>query len=599
MDGRVRTSSLPTCAQSYHTMYSIKKKQSGVDALVSAEVGTGSQGNGATAYALPARKKSLSVDQAIAAVGDFGLAQKFQILLCALTQALAALITVHVVFSSMFLSSDARLRLRCVDPALSSEESHKACEDVLSFSSESKPGSHSMGSVREGLCALSREAWTFSSHGSLVSDFNLLCGREWMLYLATTMYFVGVAAGTLAFALLADRNQRRSILNLGRVVAGVSCLLIATSPMIWIVFVFRFFLGMGISLMTMAAYVLSYDVTGAGWHPYVALLMQFGWSAGGATGAFLVWLMPHWRIRGFVIGLLPILMTITTWKYLIESPRWLLFQGRKGEATSAVASLALGNRTRPPDSPLADPVNLLSNPRRKLADIIKNGRLFQRTMALGFVWITVMTTAYSVLASYDAIGWLYGEGNSGNVNSSGVELAFSGFLYEMAGVAAAALAIDRGGVSRARTAAAFTGLTSLLMFIGAFSLLGDGKSHFHALRWCTVASRFGIAGSQSTVLILSWEAFPSIVVYSATWMLHTMASVLSASAPWLAFSAFLLRSAFVPWIIMASVCGGACVVLVLLDGSTKRRFLTIQEEDDEEEEEAMRDGETTLQILTV
>ncbi len=574
-------------------MYSIKKKQSGLDALISSEVSAGSQGIGASAYAPPARKKSLSVDQAITAVGEFGLAQKFQILLCAMTQALAALITVHVIFSSMFLSSDARVRLRCVDPSLSSEESHKACEDVLSFSAETSSGSHSIGSVREGLCALPRSAWTFSSHGTLVSDFNLLCGREYMLYLATTMYFVGIAAGSMAFALLADKNQRRSILNLGRVVAGVSCLLIATSPMIWVVFVIRFFLGMGVSMMTMAAYVLSYDVTGAGWHPYVAVLMQFGWSAGGATCAFLVWLMPHWRILGFIIGLLPIFMTITTWRYLIESPQWLLFQGRKGEATSAVASLAFGNRTRPPDSPLADPVKLLSNPRRKLADILKNGRLFRRTVALGFVWITVTTTTYGVLASYDAIGWLYGEGNSANMNSSGIELAFSGFLYEMAGVAAAALAIDRVGVSRARTAAAFTGLTSILMFISAFSLLGDGKSQFHALRWCTVASRFGVAGSQVTVLILSWEAFPNIVVYSAMWMLHTMASVLLASAPWMAFSAFLLRSAFVPWCIMASVCGGACVVLYLLDGSTKRRFLTIQEE---EEEAAMRDAET-LQIL--
>ena len=576
-------------------MYSIKKKQSGVDALISGEAGAGSQGNSASSYALPARKKSLSVDQAIAAVGEFGLAQKFQILLCALTHALAALITVHVMFSSMFLSLDARVRLRCVDPSQSSEDSHKACEDVLSFPAEAASGSHSIGSVRKGLCALPRDAWTFSSYGTLASDFNLLCGKEFMLYLATTMYFVGIAAGTLAFALLADKNQRRSILNLGRVVAGVSCLLIATSPMIWVVFVFRFFLGLGVSLMTMAAYVLSYDVTGAGWHPYVAVLMQFGWSAGGATGAFLVWLMPIWRILGFIIGLLPIFMTITTWKYLIESPQWLLVQGRKGEATSAVASLAFGNRTRPPDSPLADPVNLLSNPRRKLADIIQNGRLFRRTVALGFVWIAVMTTAYGVLASYDAIGWLYGEGTGGSSNSSGIELAFSGFLYEMAGVAAAALAIDRVGVGKAHTAAAFTGITSILMFVGAFSLLGDGKSEFHALRWCTVASRFGIAGSQVTVLILSWEAFPNIVVYSATWMLHTMASVLSSSAPWMAFSAFLLQSAFVPWCIMASVCGGACVVLFLLNGSTKRRFLTIQEED---EEEAMRDGDT-LQILSV
>ena len=581
-------------------MYSIKKKQSGQDAVTATEVSTGSQGSGGGTYAMPARKKSLSVEQAIAAVGEFGLAQKFQILLCALTQAVAALITVHVVFSSMFLSSDSRVGLRCADPSLSSEESNKACEDVLSPRSasglETQLGSRSVGSVREGLCALPRDAWVYSSYGTLASDFNLLCGREWMLYLAMTMYFVGAAVGTLVFALLADKNQRRSILNLGRVVAGLSSLLIATSPMIWLVFLLRFFLGMGVSLMTMAAYVLSYDVTGAGWHPYVAVFLQGGFSAGGATGAFLVWLMPHWRILGFIIGLMPIFLTITTWRYLIESPQWLLFQGRKGEATSAVASLAFGNRTRPPDCPLADPVNMLSNPRRKMVDIIKNGRLFRRTLCLGFVWVAVTTTAYGVLASYDAIGSIYGVGNDGDANSTGVELAFSGFLYEMAGVAAAALAIDRVGVSRARSAAIFTGITSILMFFGAFSLLGGGASQYHALRWCTVASRFGAAGSMVTVLILSWEAFPSIVVYSATWLLHAISTALATSAPWLAFSAFLLRSAFVPWIIMASVCGGACAVLVIFDSAGKRRFLTIQEED---EEEQMRDEKQMMIIQHV
>ena len=103
----------------------IKKKQSGL--------GT------AAADGLPARKRSVSIEQAIAIVGEFGLAQKLQILLCALTQAAAALITVHVVSSSMFLSSEARSWLRCVDPSGSeaSEEAHTACNDVLSSSSSS------------------------------------------------------------------------------------------------------------------------------------------------------------------------------------------------------------------------------------------------------------------------------------------------------------------------------------------------------------------------------------------------------------------------------------------------------------------------------
>ena len=560
----------------------IKKKQSGL--------GT------AAADGLPARKRSVSIEQAIAIVGEFGLAQKLQILLCALTQAAAALITVHVVSSSMFLSSEARSWLRCVDPSGSeaSEEAHTACNDVLSSSSSSpspsssSSSSSSVGRVRSDVCGLPRAAWTYSGHGSLASDFDLLCGREWVLYLAMTMYFVGAAAGTVGFAVLAERNQRRSILNLGRVVAGLASMLIATSPVLWLVLVFRFFLGVGVSLMTMAAYVLSYDVTGTSWRPYVAVFLQAGYGAGGAAGAFLVWLVPQWRVLGFVIGLVPIVMAVTTWKYLVESPSWLLFQGRKGEATSAVASLAFGNRTRPPDSPLADPVNMLANPRRKLVDIIKNGRLLLRIALVGFAWVAVTVAYFGVLASYDAIGMMY-------TPSAGAELAFSGFLYELVGVAVAALAVDgvsRVGVTRARSAAAFTGATAVAMFAGAFSLLGGTSQAFRWFKWCTVASRLGAAGSMVTVLVLAWEAYPSIVAYSGVWLLHALSSALVASAPWLAFSAYLLRSAFVEWITLASLCGGACVAILLFDGAATRRFLTIQEEDEDEERQL------TMTILT-
>jgi len=74
--------------------------------------------------------------------------------------------------------------------------------------------------------------------------------------------------------------------------------------------------------------------------------------------------------------------------------------------------------------------------------------------------------------------------------------------------------------------------------------------------------------------------------------LHALSSALVASAPWLAFSAYLLRSAFVEWITLASLCGGACVAILLFDGAATRRFLTIQEEDEDEERQL------TMTILT-
>jgi hypothetical protein len=83
----------------------------------------------------------------------------------------------------------------------------------------------------------------------------------------------------------------------------------------------------------------------------------------------------------------------------------------------------------------------------------------------------------------------------------------------------------------------------------------------HAL---IVASRFGIAAAVSSILILSWELFPTIVVYQGIGLLHTVASFTVCSTPWLALAAFNLKSALVPLSICGSLCLGAAIVVTLL-----------------------------------
>ncbi len=83
----------------------------------------------------------------------------------------------------------------------------------------------------------------------------------------------------------------------------------------------------------------------------------------------------------------------------------------------------------------------------------------------------------------------------------------------------------------------------------------------HAL---IVASRFGIAAAMASVLILSWELLPTIVVYQGFGLLHVVASCTLCSTPWLALAAFSLKSALVPLSICGSLCLGAAIVVTLL-----------------------------------
>lgn len=496
------------------------------------------------------RKQSLSVDQAIASVGDFGLAQKFQILLCVLTYAIAALITILVVYSSSYVG-DLENIIRCTG------DDTKACEKALKET----------GRQRVAFCKISQDSWEYKKYTTLVSEFDLLCGKEWLVYMATTTYFIGAATGVFLWAVLADRNQRRTILNLGRTLAGIFSILVATSPVMWLLLVFRLLLGMSVTLMTMSAFVLSYDITGTPWRPYCGIFLQGGFSFGVVAGTFFAWLLPRWRWLCFTTGLLPIVLTFTTWMFMIESPQWLLEQGRKGEATSAIASLAFGNHSRPPDSPLADPVHILSNPRRRVIDMLKNGRLFKRIFFQGIVWVSIMVTFYSVMIMYDLV-------TLGSKNTA-MELGFTGSLYEIAGIAAAAVVIDKIG----RKPAAIIGLVECGAALFVASLCGGTTRQA-----CVVASRFGITASIVSVLVLSWELFPTIVVYSGIGVLNALSSIAVIATPWVGYSAYKLDSPLVPFTICGSLCLGSAVIVTSMFPETISRTIhaTIQEEDLEE-----------------
>lgn len=474
------------------------------------------------------------MDEAIALVGGFGLAQKLQILLCALSWAVGSLQTLTVIFGSVGQVREAYSLIHCTGDDDTAER--ETCEHALE---------------KNNVCSLPRSSWTYTHSGqTLVSDFDLLCGKQWLAYFSIMMYFLGYFAGCFAWVVLADRNQRRTCLNLGRISMGMCSILCATAPVLWLLLLFRFFLGLSLSVMMISAFVLSYDVMGESWKSFTSVALQGGMAVGVLIGAMLTWILPQWRWLSFVAGVLSILLTVTTWRLMIESPQWLLEQGRKGEATAAIAQIALGNYTRPPvDTPLADPTSVLSNPHRNVIDIIKNARLRHRVVLLGFIWVATMVTYTGIIMLFDAI--------SAGTKSSGMELAFTGFTYEIPGIAVAAIVAERlGRKYAALVSLAFCGLC----LIGA-SMFGRMTHVQHAL---IVASRFGISGAVVSVLILSWELFPTIVVYQGFGLLHSLAALTQVATPWLALAAFNLKSALVPFSICGSLCLGAAIAVTLL-----------------------------------
>ena len=141
-------------------------------------------------------------------------------------------------------------------------------------------------------------------------------------------FFVGTAAGAGAWQLASERSSRRRLLYSGCVLAGVAGIMTCTAPTLWLLLLFRMAQGAAVALMAAAACALACDVVGPSWRTFQGLLLQHFFSLGACLSTVLAWAVPSWRAQAFLAAL-ALLLYVGTWSYVVESPSWLLINGRK------------------------------------------------------------------------------------------------------------------------------------------------------------------------------------------------------------------------------------------------------------------------------
>ncbi|KAI3428283.1 hypothetical protein D9Q98_006662 [Chlorella vulgaris] len=478
---------------------------------------------------LDARTTQLTVDAALTSAGEFRRGQHVQLLLVGLAWCLAALHTLVATVTSCFDPLRRAGEVTCVKP------DDVTCTAALANGT---------------ICTLPRETWQWAQPGgSLISEFDLVCSRRWLLYFQTSCFFIAVLAGCVAWQVSSERYGRRRLLYAGAGLCGLSAVMASTAPSLWMYLAFRCASGLGMGGMGLAAFALATEVSGPSWRAFVGLLINLFFSVGACAATLLAWWVPSWRLLTFLSGA-ACLAYLSTWSLVTESPQWLLLKGRKGEATAALAALAFANGTRPPEHPLADPTALLGNTQRGLRDVLGSSRLRHRLVLLGGAWFAASTSYFSLLLLADGIS----RGRSSSDDSVYVTL-LSAFAYEVPGIAAAGLAVERAG----RKA------TSLAAFLQAGAcLIGAALSRSTAQRALVVAARFGLAASFASLYVHTAELFPVAVREHGMAASNFFARAGAAISPLFAFLQFQLRSSFVPLLVLGSLCLAAAFLAALL-----------------------------------
>ncbi|CAK7199150.1 hypothetical protein SEUCBS139899_001822 [Sporothrix eucalyptigena] len=157
-----------------------------------------------------------------------------------------------------------------------------------------------------------------------------------------SLYTVGAMVASPFAAILSDRKGRRWAMFAGGWIIIIGMIIVATANTLAQFVVGRFVLGMGISVMTVAAPAYATEIAPPHWRGRCTGFYNCGWFGGSIPAAAITFGTNYmdndfsWRIP-LILQAFACVIVIGAVLFLPESPRWLMANGRDAEAVAFLA----------------------------------------------------------------------------------------------------------------------------------------------------------------------------------------------------------------------------------------------------------------------
>lgn len=177
---------------------------------------------------------------------------------------------------------------------------------------------------------------------SIVTDWDLVCEREWLAKLCQPTFMVGVLIGALVFGDIADRVGRVRILmftSLCQFGLGVA---VAFSGNYYFFMVLRFLLAMVSSGYLVVVFVYVTEFTGIKVRTWTSMHVHAAFAVGIMVVALTGYLVRVWWIYQIILSTCTSPFLLLCWKFP-ETPFYLVAKGRYKEAQSLLDKIARFN----------------------------------------------------------------------------------------------------------------------------------------------------------------------------------------------------------------------------------------------------------------
>lgn len=317
-------------------------------------------------------ESQITIDEALAVIGEFGWGQIWQYILVSSAWIPGAIQTLIPIF---FLE----------DPVL---KRWWKCENT-----KDSRCAAALAASPPDVCNLPRDTWNWTHRNrSVISEFELICGRSWQVQASNSFYFGGFLIGACFWGVLSDRLGRRRALFASVLASFLTGIGVGTSPSYWWYCSWRLALGLANSGIGIIVFCLALEPIGVSRRGAAGVLQGVFFTLGSMAAVFLAWLVRPWRLLSLSSSA-PQGLFLLLWPVVRESPRWLLVAGRKGDATAALAAIAVANGKKLPEQPLVSLGNSVTV-RVGVWDVLRNPRLRGRLLVMAYAWFTASIAYY-------------------------------------------------------------------------------------------------------------------------------------------------------------------------------------------------------------
>lgn len=177
---------------------------------------------------------------------------------------------------------------------------------------------------------------------SIVTDWDLVCEKEWLAKLCQPTFMLGVLIGALVFGDIADRVGRVKIMMLTSLCQFGLGVAVAFSSNYYVFVVLRFLLAMVSSGYLVVVFVYVTEFTGIKVRTWTSMHVHAAFAVGIMVVALTGYYVRVWWIYQIILSTCTAPFLLFCWKFP-ETPFYLLAKGRYSEAQSLLDTIAQVN----------------------------------------------------------------------------------------------------------------------------------------------------------------------------------------------------------------------------------------------------------------